>query len=124
MAVQLGVHIGFTGPMVASGDLLTVMTAKHDTPIDTIGRIISLHRKAARLSQIDLADLAGIGKTALFDIEHGKTTVRFETLARVLKALNITIRLESPLMPQLEQQLELARQDEQDEHPEADDAER
>jgi len=76
------------------------------------------------LSQIDLADLAGIGKTALFDIEHGKTTVRFETLARVLKALNITIRLESPLMPQLEQQLELARQDEQDEHPEADDAER
>jgi transcriptional regulator with XRE-family HTH domain len=73
------------------------------TTIVHIGRIIALHRKAAGLSRIDLADLAGIGKTALYDIEHGKATVRFETLRRVLCALNITIRLESPLMSQLEE---------------------
>jgi transcriptional regulator with XRE-family HTH domain len=79
------------------------MTADRNT-IAHIGRIVALHRKATGLSRVDLADLAGIGRTALFDIEHGKATVRFETLRRVLNALNITIRLESPLMSQLEEQ--------------------
>jgi HTH-type transcriptional regulator/antitoxin HipB len=80
------------------------MAAKPTNTIAHISRVIAFHRKASGLSREALADLAGIGKTALFDIEHGKTTVRFETLRRVLDALNITIRLESPLMPRFEEQ--------------------
>ncbi len=70
-----------------------------------VGQIVRLHRKQAGLTQKGLGDLAGIGKTAVFDIEHGKVTVRFDTLKRILNALNITLRLESPLMPQIETQL-------------------
>ena len=56
-----------------------------------IGEIVKFHRKQARLSQHQLADLSGVGKTSVFDIEHGKTTVRWSTLQRVLGALNIQI---------------------------------
>lgn len=82
------------------------MAGNTNDALNNIGQVIALHRKASGLSRVDLADLAGIGKTALFDIEHGKATVRFDTLRRVLAALNITLRLESPLMSQIEKQLE------------------
>lgn len=63
-----------------------------------MGALIRCHRKRSGLTQVELADLAGVGKTAVFDIEHGKDTVQLDTLRRVCGALNITIRLESPLM--------------------------
>ena len=64
----------------------------------TLARIIRQHRKAAHLSQLQLAELAGVGKTVVFDIEKGKETVKLETLRKVLKVLNIKVRLLSPLM--------------------------
>ena len=62
-----------------------------------IGTAVRAHRKAASLTQKELADLAEIGKTAVFDIEAGKQTVRLATLFRVLHVLNIRLRLDSPL---------------------------
>jgi transcriptional regulator with XRE-family HTH domain len=50
------------------------------------------------LSQRALADLAGVGKTSVFDIEKGKPTVRLATLMAVLRVLNINLAMESPLM--------------------------
>ena len=79
------------------------MAARSVRTMQQIGRVVTEHRKAAGLSRADLADLAGVGKTALFDLEHGKATVRFETLRRVLDALNISINLDSPLMAQLDE---------------------
>jgi y4mF family transcriptional regulator len=58
---------------------------------------ISRHRKVASLSQLELAELAGVGKTVIFDLEHGKPGVRLDTLLKVLHALNIDIELRSPL---------------------------
>ena len=63
-----------------------------------IGEIVRFHRKRAGLSQHALADLAGIGKTSVFDIEKGKSTVRLATLLAVLRTLNISMRMDSPLM--------------------------
>lgn len=63
-----------------------------------LGRIIRFHREAAGLSRIELAALAGIGKTAIFDIEKGKATVQLNTLLQLLDALNIAVHLDSPLM--------------------------
>ncbi len=54
-------------------------------------------RKAAGLTQQQLAELAGVGKTVIWDLENGKTTVRYETLVRVLRALNIRVTAKSPL---------------------------
>jgi HTH-type transcriptional regulator / antitoxin HipB len=66
-----------------------------------IAEIIRLHRKAARLSRIELAELAGVGKTVIYDIEKGKVSVQLDTLAKILKVLNITLVLKSPLMDNL-----------------------
>lgn len=63
--------------------------------------IIKMHRKAARLSQIELAGMAGVGKTVVFDIERGKESVRLDTLRKILKVLNIKVQLTSPLMDNL-----------------------
>lgn len=63
-----------------------------------IGDIIRYHRKKAELSQKALADIAGIGKTVVFDIEKGKDTVQFKSIIKILKVLNITLFFNSPLM--------------------------
>jgi len=62
-----------------------------------IGRMIRDHRKKAGLSQLELAKLAGTGKTAVFDIEKGKETVRLDTLLKILNVLNIQMKFVSPL---------------------------
>ena len=66
-----------------------------------IGQIVRAHRKASGLSREDFARLAGVGKTVVYDIEHGKASVQTDTLLKVLHGLNISIRLESPLMKHL-----------------------
>jgi y4mF family transcriptional regulator len=66
--------------------------------IKEIGKIARYHRKKAGLSQQEVARLAGIGKTAVFDLEKGKESIQLDTLWKVLRVLNITVKLESPLM--------------------------
>ncbi len=63
-----------------------------------LSEIVSFHRKKSGLSRNELADLAGVGKTVIFDIEKGKETIRFSTMQKVLKVLNIKIIFSSPLM--------------------------
>ena len=66
--------------------------------ISSVGRIVQFHRKQAGLSRIALADIAGVGKTVVYDIEKGKETVSLITLLKVLSALNVSISLYSPIM--------------------------
>jgi y4mF family transcriptional regulator len=68
----------------------------NDNP--TISQIIKFHRKRSELTQKQLADLAGVGKTVIFDIEKGKETIQYSTLQKVLTILNISIEFKSPLM--------------------------
>lgn len=63
-----------------------------------IGTMVRFHRKMAKLTQQGLAKLAGVGKTAVFDVEQGKPTVRFLTLMKILGVLNIRIEFQGPLM--------------------------
>ena len=63
-----------------------------------VGKVVRIHRRRAGLSQHSLADLAGVGKTSVFDIEKGKPTVRLATLMAVLQTLNIGLVLDGPLM--------------------------
>ena len=63
-----------------------------------LGEIVRFHRKKLGLTQIDLALKAGVGKTVVFDVEKGKETVQVDTLRKVLTALNIRVKLESPFM--------------------------
>ena len=67
-----------------------------------LANTIRMHRKAAGLSQLQLAEMAGVGKTVVFDLEKGKATVQLKTLRKILRVLNIKVRLESPLMNNLQ----------------------
>lgn len=51
----------------------------------------------AGLTQLELANLAGIGKTTVFDIEKGKDSVSIANLFKVLDVLNIKMELKSPV---------------------------
>jgi HTH-type transcriptional regulator / antitoxin HipB len=66
-----------------------------------LAKIIRKHRKAAGLSQNALAEIAGVGKTVVFDIEKAKESIQLNTLRKILQALNIKVQLTSHLMEQL-----------------------
>ena len=61
-----------------------------------IAKIVHYCRKQSGLSQQELARLAGVGKTVIFDIEKGKESVRLNTLLNVLDILNIRMKFETP----------------------------
>jgi HTH-type transcriptional regulator/antitoxin HipB len=61
-----------------------------------LANIVSYHRKNNHLTRLELAQRAGVGKTIIFDIEHGKQTIRLDTLVKILTALRISIGLEAP----------------------------
>ncbi len=67
-----------------------------------ISKIVVFHRKKSGLTQKQLADIAGVGKTAIFDVEKGKETVRVNTLLKILSALNIKLNLQSSLIHLME----------------------
>jgi HTH-type transcriptional regulator / antitoxin HipB len=63
--------------------------------------IIKMHRKEAGLSRAQLAEIAGVGKTVIYDIEKGKESIQLDTLRKILRVLNIKISLTSPLIDNL-----------------------
>lgn len=67
----------------------------------TLSFIIKKHRNAAGLSQLQLAEMSGVGKTVVFDLEKGKETIQLNTLRKILTVLNIKVVLQSHLMNQI-----------------------
>jgi len=62
-----------------------------------LAEIIKDARKAAGLTQKELADHAGVAKNLVYDLEKGKMTVRYENILKVVDVLNIKIEYISPL---------------------------
>ena len=73
-----------------------------------IGRIVQYHRKRARLSRERLSKLSGVSASAIYGIEKGKQTVRMNTLIKVLRALNISIRVDGPLVREYRERIRSA----------------
>ena len=71
--------------------------------MDSIGKMILFHRQKSGLSRIKLAEISGVSKTVIYDIEHGKSSVQFDSINKILQTLNIKIRFESPLMKTFEE---------------------
>jgi y4mF family transcriptional regulator len=71
------------------------------TQSQELADVIKMHRKAAGLSRAQLSEMAGVGKTVIYDIEKGKETIQLDTLRKILRVLNIKIVLTSPLMDNL-----------------------
>ena len=67
---------------------------------EQIAQTIHDMRQLAGLTQLQLANLAGVGKTSVFDIEKGKASVQWQTLFKILQALNIHVQIIPPLQNQ------------------------
>ena len=63
-----------------------------------LSQLIQSHRKKAGLTQAQLARLAGVGKTVVWDLENGKESVQWDTLQKIFRVLNITVEWRSPLL--------------------------
>ena len=92
--------MGYPG---ARSSIIAVLAVKYI--VMKLSEIIKQHRKKSGLTQVEFARLAGVGKTVVFDVEHGKASVRLDTLLAILRVLNIKVNLKSPLMG--EQSLEV-----------------
>ncbi|MCS6244719.1 MAG: helix-turn-helix transcriptional regulator [Opitutus sp.] len=69
--------------------------------MQSLAQLILAHRKKAELTQPQLAKLAGVGKTVVWDLEHGKESVQWDTLQKILHVLNITVEWRSPLLQRI-----------------------
>jgi y4mF family transcriptional regulator len=67
-----------------------------------LGKVILFHRKKSKLTQKQLAELAGVGKSVIFDIEKGKESVQLNSLLKIFSVLNINLELKSPLIHLME----------------------
>lgn len=63
---------------------------------ESLSQTLRETRKKAGLSQQELADLAGVGKTLIFDLEKGHEKVAFDNLVKICRVLNIRIEFHPP----------------------------
>ena len=65
--------------------------------MEEIGQTIRKVRKVSGMTQLELAQLAGVGKASVFDVEKGKETVQLKTIMLIFNALNITLTVQTPM---------------------------
>lgn len=75
---------------------------EQDNFYNELAEIVFYHRKKSGLNRLELALLAGVGKTVVYDIEHGKPSVKLATIVKILNVLNIRIKLIGPLKSTVE----------------------
>jgi y4mF family transcriptional regulator len=59
-----------------------------------IGEVIQSRRKARKIAQEQLADIAGISPRTLRDIEKGTANPELETLVKICNVLGMEIKIE------------------------------
>lgn len=59
----------------------------------SLGSQIRLRRRALKLTQQELADLADVSSHFVLDVENGKESIRLDKLMKVLKVLGLNFEL-------------------------------
>ncbi len=67
------------------------MNPTHDSPDQTLARVLRQLRVDSRSTQEDVAHDAGITVAALARIERGTTNPKWTTVRRIVSALNISL---------------------------------
>lgn len=63
--------------------------------LEEIAVAVRARRRALGVTQIALAQLAGVGADFVYDVEQGKPTLRLDKLLDVLEVLGLQLRIES-----------------------------
>lgn len=66
----------------------------HEWP-EQLASAVRARRRTLKLTQIALAELAGVGPDFVYDVERGKPTLRLDKLLQVLGVLGLRIALEA-----------------------------
>lgn len=61
--------------------------------VAALGRAVRARRKALKLTQIGLSQLAGCGPDFIYDVESGKPSLRLDKLLDVLEVLGLELVL-------------------------------
>ena len=66
-----------------------------------IGEVVFFHRMKSGLTRNQLAEIAGVGKTMIYNIEKGKKSFRYDSLEKIFAILNVSIKFTSPIIDQM-----------------------
>ena len=64
--------------------------------IREIGEYVAATRKSQKATQLDLAQMAGVGRRFVVELEAGKESLQVGKVLRVLETLGVELRLEEP----------------------------
>lgn len=81
----------------------TDMSVKKTFEIEDLPKVVRNMRKLAGLNQQELAELSGLGKALIFELEKGHRRVSLENLLKVCKVLNIKLEIRIPLEMDIEE---------------------
>ncbi len=62
-----------------------------------LANIILFHRKRSGLTQVELAEMAGVGKNMVYELEKGKQSIQLDNILRVLQVRDREKSLISPV---------------------------
>ncbi len=65
-----------------------------------------MRRRAERLTQRALADLAGVAPRVVWELEHGKPTMRMDVVDRVLRVFGLMLGAVARPRPEIDAQPE------------------
>jgi HTH-type transcriptional regulator/antitoxin HipB len=63
-----------------------------------LSSLLVYHRKCACLTQVELAECAGVSRTIVQDLEGGKGRASWKHVVAILNVLNITLEPSGPLV--------------------------
>ena len=65
---------------------------------EQLGHLIAFHRKKASLTQVGLAELAGVSRSVVQDLEAGKGRTVWMHVEAILSVLNVELQPVGPLV--------------------------
>jgi HTH-type transcriptional regulator/antitoxin HipB len=73
---------------------------------EQLGHLISFHRKKAGLTQVGLAEMAGVSRSMVQDLEAGKGRTVWMHIEAILNILNIELQPAGPLVVEWKKNME------------------
>ena len=75
---------------------------------ERLGDLITFHRKKAGLTQVGLAELSGVSRSVVQDLEAGKGRTVWVHVEAILSVLNVELQPVGPLVNEWKQSREVS----------------